>query len=483
LVGLNATLPLATAMEAEENDGENSQSTTTTPGSSSRGKKHNTNNNNNIRWNLEAGLAHGDAMDYEYMQTLPRDMLDLLVQSSATSQRLTYLASMQDKRHTIVICHSEPGAWSVPTPRYDSANPCPPTGNTSDYHKVIGRTMFETDRLPQGWDVRLNAMDEIWVPTHHHQQIFQRDGVTVPVRVVGQGIDTQRVWNPDSVSKPMDWTQWLKRSSNYPQYCAPKSFKFLSVFKWENRKGPELLLKSFWKAFPPRPRKSKVKHGVCLILVTSLYHDEPDRITNELRQHWNEALGRFGLVKDKNNTNNNNHHDTDNDPPQGVVLWTGLALDHLVKLYASVDAFVLPSRGEGWGRPYMEAMSMGLPVLATNWSGPTEFIRQEYGYLIPLDKDAPLVDAHLEAFPHHQWAQPNATALVELMQYVAHHPDEAQAKGRAAREYIVEKWSHTAVAEVVVDHLYRLIHEEKKDGQQPQQRAGGGQGREKNEEL
>lgn len=33
------------------------------------------------------------------------------------------------------------------------------------------------------------------------------------------------------------------------------------------------------------------------------------------------------------------------------------------RLYKSVDAFVLPSRGEGWGRPHVEAMSMGLPVI------------------------------------------------------------------------------------------------------------------------
>jgi len=28
-------------------------------------------------------------------------------------------------------------------------------------------------------------------------------------------------------------------------------------------------------------------------------------------------------------------------------------------LYKAADAFVLPSRGEGWGRPHVEAMSMG----------------------------------------------------------------------------------------------------------------------------
>jgi glycosyltransferase involved in cell wall biosynthesis len=32
-------------------------------------------------------------------------------------------------------------------------------------------------------------------------------------------------------------------------------------------------------------------------------------------------------------------------------------------LYKSVDAFVLPTRGEGWGLPYMEAMTMALPTI------------------------------------------------------------------------------------------------------------------------
>ena len=39
------------------------------------------------------------------------------------------------------------------------------------------------------------------------------------------------------------------------------------------------------------------------------------------------------------------------------------------RLYAGADAFVLASRGEGWGRPYMEAMAMGLPTIGSRWSG------------------------------------------------------------------------------------------------------------------
>jgi glycosyltransferase involved in cell wall biosynthesis len=39
-------------------------------------------------------------------------------------------------------------------------------------------------------------------------------------------------------------------------------------------------------------------------------------------------------------------------------------------LYGGADAFVLPTRGEGWGLPILEAMAAGVPAIATNWSGP-----------------------------------------------------------------------------------------------------------------
>ena len=48
----------------------------------------------------------------------------------------------------------------------------------------------------------------------------------------------------------------------------------------------------------------------------------------------------------------------------------------------AADAFVLPSRGEGWGRPHVEAMAMGLPVIATNWSGPTAYLDEAVGYAL-----------------------------------------------------------------------------------------------------
>lgn len=65
---------------------------------------------------------------------------------------------LKDKKIALAICHSEPGAWDPP--RYHTSR-CPPRGAV---YKV-GRTMFETDRVPSGWADRMNKMDEIWVPT------------------------------------------------------------------------------------------------------------------------------------------------------------------------------------------------------------------------------------------------------------------------------------------------------------------------------
>lgn len=70
---------------------------------------------------------------------------------------------------------------------------------------------------------------------------------------------------------------------------------------------------------------------------------------------------------------------------QIVLLERDIPLDQMPALYKSVDAFVLPSRGEGWGRPHVEAMSMELPVIATFWSGPTAYMTEENSYPLMLD--------------------------------------------------------------------------------------------------
>lgn len=53
------------------------------------------------------------------------------------------------------------------------------------------------------------------------------------------------------------------------------------------------------------------------------------------------------------------------------------------KLMASADVMVLPSMRECGGAVVLEAMASGLPVIATKWGGPVDYITDDTGVLVP----------------------------------------------------------------------------------------------------
>ena len=113
--------------------------------------------------------------------------------------------------------------------------------------------------------------------------------------------------------------------------------------------------------------------------------------------------------------------------PRIVVLDQPLEMTDVPRLYRAADAFVLASHGEGWGRPYMEAMAMGLPTIATRWSGNLEFMNDDNSYLVGYK----LVDAPADSgLRGQQWAQPSLSDLRRAMRRVYEHRTEAAATGR-----------------------------------------------------
>ena len=99
-----------------------------------------------------------------------------------------------------------------------------------------------------------------------------------------------------------------------------------------------------------------------------------------------------------------------------------LSREALAAEYASSDAFVLPSRGEGWCLPCAEAMSSGLPLITTNHSGPKSFMSEETAMPVRVDHHHP-----------NGQAEPSRAHLRQRMRAVASDPEHAKQIGLRAR--------------------------------------------------
>ena len=262
--------------------------------------------------------------------------------------------------------------------------------------KTIAYTVWETTRIPHDKLRCLDRVDEIWIPTSWGKRILIDNGVAAgKIRVVPEGVDTE-------FFKPLPREDTGLRR-------AP--FKFLYVGKWEERKGVKDLVRSFCDEFSPDEDVELVLHCYS----PSFSRSDPDYEVQKL--------------------NTSSHPITVSAAPLPAVA--------LSRLYTLCDAFVLPTKAEGWGLPIMEAMASGLPVIVTDYSAHTEFATPDNAYLVKVEKMMEVNDP-VWFHPHinyGQWAQPDLDHLKQLMRHVYENRDEARQKGLNARKSVVENWT------------------------------------------
>ena len=140
------------------------------------------------------------------------------------------------------------------------------------------------------------------------------------------------------------------------------AFCFIAVGHLIKRKGFDLLLTAF--------EKSKLSKNGCKVIIVG---DGPER---EDLQKQSELLGISDTVK----------------------LVGRKTKEEIVRLLQESSVYVLSSRAETFGVVCIEALSQGLPTIATICGGPEEFINEQNGVLIPTEDIDALADAMIATY-------------------------------------------------------------------------------------
>lgn len=301
--------------------------------------------------------------------------------------------------------------------------PASSLGRVSDGGVHVGRTTFETDGLPADWVARCNTMDEIWVPCRFNKETFSKAGVTKPILVVGEGVDTNK-FRPDLEPLALPGIR--------------KGTTYLSIFEWTHRKGPDLLLRAWAQAF-------SASDDVELVLRCYPPNQVEGDPLDWIEKKIDEELSRAGSSRSR---------------CAPIVIVSKQVPDaDMPRLYAAADVYVAPSRGEGWGRPHMEAMSCGVPVIATRWSGNLEFQNDDNSWLIDIE-GLEEIDAR-EEYPFYRgqkWARPSVRHLVELLRKACSDTTGRRRLGYVARCDMLEHWDWSKIAPLAEIRLREILN-------------------------
>ena len=119
-----------------------------------------------------------------------------------------------------------------------------------------------------------------------------------------------------------------------------------------------------------------------------------------------------------------------------------------------VKAFTSFTKGEGFGRPLLEAAVTGKPILASHWSGHTDFLHPDYNILIggELENVHPS-SANQFLLKESQWFKINAEVASKAMKDVFKHYKKYIEKSRKQTQYIKDNWTFDVMGEKLISLL------------------------------
>jgi glycosyltransferase involved in cell wall biosynthesis len=263
---------------------------------------------------------------------------------------------------------------------------------------TVASWVWELPRLPRQWLAQVSRVDEIWVPSRFVRESMLTAADT-PVLIVPYAVDVHS-------SPPCDRAVFGIPENRYV---------FLFSFDARShigRKNPWAVIDAFQHAFGCPARDGP------LLVLRARYLD----LFPLGRRALERAVARVG----------------------GILLEEPYSRRQIDGLMRCADAYISLHRAEGFGLGIAEAMYLGKPVIATNYSGNIDYMTTENSYpvryhLRPIAEEEhryqPDPSSRAWYEPGQLWAEPDVTDAALWMEHLYHHQDEGRSRGqRAAAE-------------------------------------------------
>jgi glycosyltransferase involved in cell wall biosynthesis len=191
-------------------------------------------------------------------------------------------------------------------------------------------------------------------------QVVRRVELTSPVEVLFEGVNTNIYKKLDKVEGEIN---------DVINDLVAEDFNFLYVGHWlqgdlgQDRKDTGMLIKTFLETF----KDKKQKPGL-ILKTSSATYSIMDR---------EEMLDKIRKIQES----------VGGDLPNVYLLHGELEDEQVNELYnhPKVKALATFTKGEGYGRPLLEASITQKPIIASNWSGHIDFLDSEMSVLLPGD--------------------------------------------------------------------------------------------------
>lgn len=275
----------------------------------------------------------------------------------------------------------------------------------------IGYWAWELPSLPDAYTEALDYIDEVWVPSNFVKRAVQ-EKTSKPVHVVPHAVPRK----PDSRETRLNFGL---PASNFLVLCA------LDLKSYASRKNPLAAYEAFCKAFP----EAYTKDGPRLVMKVI---SGPD--------HFAASRELFTRVRNDKRV---------------IFIDLPLAADRYTALQRLCDAYISLHRSEGFGLNIAECMMLGKPVIATDYSGNTDFLSDKVGYPVPYN----LVPVKSGEYPEAEgqvWADPDIGYAAASLRHVFDNPKQARAKGLAAKEHMQRYYSVERISDLVLAHYERI---------------------------